>query len=343
MQQQTATPSQFQFEEKASKTKRKARIALVGYEGAGKTYTGLVIGTALAAHDGKRLLLADSEGDSAKIYADRFDFAHGRLSDHSPESYRNALATAVTAGFGALFYDSMSHEWIGAGGALEMKDKLSVGQDSDSFRAWGKVTPEHNRVFAGVVNAPIHVIASMRQKKQYVVEQNAKGKSAPRLVGTEAVQREGAEYEFDLILTFERDGNVATIAKSRYVGIEQGTRFAKPGADLVALIIAALDEGVEPPAPAPVRALNEIDGLTQSVIIDAAKRGGAVAREITQAFLVEKSYASWGDFIQYGAADAQELLTRLEPQPLASSNGSTEPRTVVEQAELLKPVGGAKR
>ncbi|HEV2250226.1 MAG TPA: AAA family ATPase [Candidatus Limnocylindria bacterium] len=338
---QTATP--FQFEEKASKTKRKARIALVGYEGSGKTYTGLVIGTALAAHDGKRLLLADSEGDSAKIYADRFDFAHGRLSDHSPESYRNALDTAVTAGFGALFYDSMSHEWIGSGGALEMKDRLSVGPDSDGFRAWGKVTPEHNKVFAGVVNAPIHIVASMRQKKAYVVEQNAKGKSAPRLIGTEAVQREGAEYEFDLILTFERDGNIATIAKSRYVGITQGARFAKPGADLVALIIAALDEGADPPAPAPVRTPNEVDGLTQAVITDLAKRANGTARAITQAFLAQKGYASWGDFIQYGADDAQVLIDQLTPQPepVAPANGQPA-RSVAEQAELLKPAG-AKR
>lgn len=313
------TTAGFQFEEKAAKTKRKARIALVGYEGAGKTYSGLVIGTALAAHDGKRLLLADSEGDSATIYADRFDFAHGRLTDHSPESYRGVMKTAIERGFGALFYDSMSHEWIGAGGALEMKDRLSVGQDSDSFRAWGKVTPEHNKVFAGVVNAPIHVIASMRQKKAYVVEQNSKGKSAPRLIGTEAIQREGAEYEFDLILTFEREGNVAVVAKSRYIGIEQGARFPKPGADLAALIIAALDEGADAPPPAPLRVPNEVDGLIQAVITDDARRAGSAARGVTHAFLSEKGYANWGEFIQYGANDAEELIARLNPVPVPAA------------------------
>lgn len=244
----TVTPFTFT---KATKTKRKARIALVGYEGAGKTYTALIIGSALAAHDAKRLALADSEGDSALIYGDRFDFDHVRLTDHSPATYAGVLRAAIAAGYGALIYDSMSHEWIGAGGALEMKDRLSADKgDAGGFTAWAKVTPEHNKVFAGVVNASIHIVATMRQKKAYVVEQNDKGKNAPRLIGTEAVQREGAEYEFDLILNLDRDGIVATVAKSRYIGIEQGRTFPKPSTDLAALIIAALDEGTEPAATA---------------------------------------------------------------------------------------------
>lgn len=244
---EATTPITF---EKATKTKRKARIALIGYEGVGKTYTGLVLATALAEHDQKRIALADSEGDSALIYADRFDFDHARMTDHSPAAYEATLRAAVGAGYGVLFFDSLSHEWIGTGGALEMKDNLSRNSDSDSFRAWGKVTPAHNKVFMGVVNAPIHIIASMRQKKAYVVEQNEKGKNTPRLIGTEAVQREGAEYEFDLILHMEREGNVITVTKSRYVNVPQGFTMERPDRAFADRIIASLDEGVEPP-PAP--------------------------------------------------------------------------------------------
>jgi len=45
----------------------------------------------------------------------------------------------------------------------------------------------------------------MRSKTEYVVEQNEKGKATPRKVGTAPQVRDGAEYEFDVVLELDAD------------------------------------------------------------------------------------------------------------------------------------------
>ena len=55
---------------KATKTQARARIALSGPAGSGKTYTALAWATAL----GKSIAFIDTERGSASLYADVFDF-----------------------------------------------------------------------------------------------------------------------------------------------------------------------------------------------------------------------------------------------------------------------------
>ena len=56
---------------KAQKSKAKARIALCGLSGSGKTYGALEIASIL----GENILVIDTEAGSASKYADLFDFS----------------------------------------------------------------------------------------------------------------------------------------------------------------------------------------------------------------------------------------------------------------------------
>ena len=45
----------------------------------------------------------------------------------------------------------------------------------------------------------LHVIATMRSKMEYVQATNDRGRTIVRKVGMQPVQREGLEYEFDVV------------------------------------------------------------------------------------------------------------------------------------------------
>ena len=233
----------------ATKEKRKLRMALVSYEGQGKTYSALAIARGLVGTAGK-VALADSEGGSARIYADRFKFDHVEMETFSPEAYIEAIKDAQESGYDALIIDSLSHEWMGSGGVLALVDQLKAG----GGYGWDKASPRHQRVFEAIIRSKIHVIVTMRQKKAYLEDVDHRGKKVMRQVGTEPVQREGAEFEFDLIGTIQEA--VMTVSKSRIQTMPLGTVWPVPGADVAAKILEDLNSGADPgernvaPAPA---------------------------------------------------------------------------------------------
>ena len=59
--------------------------------------------------------------------------------------------------------DSLSHAWMGKGGALEMVDAAQRRQKTpNSYTAWRDVTPDHNALVDALIQCPAHVIATMR-------------------------------------------------------------------------------------------------------------------------------------------------------------------------------------
>ncbi|MGJ3562103.1 AAA family ATPase [Streptomyces sp. INA 01156] len=70
----------------ATKEQAKARIALTGPTGSGKTYSALVIGTGI----GDRIALIDTEHGSASKYADEFAFDTLPLATFEPRARRGA-------------------------------------------------------------------------------------------------------------------------------------------------------------------------------------------------------------------------------------------------------------
>src|SRR4051812_828726 len=103
---------------KATKSKAKLRLALMGPPGAGKTWTALSVAQGL----GGKVALIDTENASASKYADHFDFDTLVLTEFSPRAYVLALKAAAEAGYQSVIVDSLSHAWAGKGGALEMAD-----------------------------------------------------------------------------------------------------------------------------------------------------------------------------------------------------------------------------
>jgi KaiC/GvpD/RAD55 family RecA-like ATPase len=212
----------------AEKKKLWARLAIDGPSGGGKTFTALRIARALAAAAGGEIAVIDSERKSASKYSDIFTFQVSELDDHKMETYIREINVARAAGFPVLLIDSLSHAWMGEGGALELVDAVTAASRSgNSFVAWGSVTPVHNQLLAAILTYPGHVIVTMRSKMAYAMEEGEGRKSAPKKVGMEPEQRKGIEYEFDIVLSMDHN-NVGRVTKSRCVALK-GYEQKEPG------------------------------------------------------------------------------------------------------------------
>lgn len=228
---------------KATKSESKLRLALIGASGSGKTYTSLQIARGLVSLG--KVCVIDTERGSASKYADKFDgFSVIELESFEPSAYVQALEAAAKAGFELAIIDSLSHAWSGKGGALDQVDKAAKrSQSGNTFTAWRDVTPQHNQMIDAIVGASLHVIATMRAKTEYVMEDNGRGKMMPRKIGLAPVQRDGLEYEFDVVATMD-DSNTMIVSKTRCEALAGGV-FEKPNGN-VSDILKGWLAGVKP-------------------------------------------------------------------------------------------------
>lgn len=194
---------------KASKSKCRIKLAVQGASGSGKSYSSLLLAFGLTGNWSKICVL-DTENGSANLYADLGDYSVLQLTPpYSPESYIQGLEAAVKAGFECIVIDSLSHEWSGTGGILDIHSNIP----GNSFTAWAKVTPRHNAFVQAILQADAHVIGTMRSKTDYVLQEK-NGKQVPEKVGLKGVQREDAEYEFTLVFELNQRHH-ATVSKDR--------------------------------------------------------------------------------------------------------------------------------
>ena len=230
---------------KAVKSESKLRLAITGPSGSGKTYTGLLIATALA--NGGDVAVIDTENGSASKYADVFEFDVAEMhAPFSPAKYVAAITEAANAGYKVILLDSLTHAWSGTGGLLDIVDEAAKkSQSKNTYMAWKEGTPLQNQLIDAIIQAPIHVIATMRSKAEYVLETNDRGKQAPKKVGMAPIQRDGMEYEFDIVLQMTLD-NDAIVEKTRCSAIA-GRVLAKPGKELAATLSGWLS-GAKPEA-----------------------------------------------------------------------------------------------
>lgn len=275
---------------KATRTQARARIALVGPSGSGKTYTGLVFARELVG-EGGRIAVIDTERGSASKYAGTVtDFDVLELDQHDPRAYMEALYEAGREGFDVVVIDSLTHAWSGRGGALELVDQAAArSKSSNSFAAWREVTPIHNQLVDAILTYPGHVIVTMRAKTEYVME-TVNGKSVPRKVGLAPIQRDGMEYEFDVVADIDHD-HTFVITKTRCNELD-GLVVKKAGHVIAAKIRAWLEDGEPKRAPetpterpAPRRADTTGDTKADSEVAAAMQRGSAADPALEAALL----------------------------------------------------------
>lgn len=221
---------------KATKVASKARIGLCGPSGSGKTYTSLEIAQYLAPNG--NYLVIDTERGSASKYASDFPFEYyvEEPATFAPRSLIPILDRAQAGGIDVCIIDSLSHYWNGTDGMLDQVAKIAKRKNLQSeFPAWKDATPDEKAMWDAILAAPFHVIATMRVKTEYVMEEvvgrDGRTRSVPKKVGMAPIQRAGLEYEFDVFVELDADQNFV-VTKTRcktlneYVTRHAGREFA---------------------------------------------------------------------------------------------------------------------
>lgn len=209
----------------AKREKMKAVIGFIGCSGSGKTGSALLtaFGMMQEAYPDlseeelwKKIGVIDTEHGRSKLHVGlvygeikignflHIDFA----APYTTERYNGAVQVMKKAGAEVLIIDSLSHNWQGEGGIVETHGNMS----GNSFQNWGKLSSETNDLIKTLTQNNVHILATLRTKTEYVVEQDANGKMAPRKIGTKPVQKDEMEYEFMLNFVIDIE-HVASTSK----------------------------------------------------------------------------------------------------------------------------------
>jgi len=223
----------------------KARLALSGASGSGKTWTALSVAERLA--DGGPVVVVDTEpadgrNSAAELYADRFRFdVIGWEAPYDPRDLALTLAelgdqrvpgslwNGPAGGYQVIIVDSASHFWRGKGGTLDVA--------GGKFSGWKVATPVQDRLVDTILRSPAHVIVCTRAKQDYQAEQGSDGKQRVVKLGLAPIQRDDLEYEFQVVVMMDEAHSMeigktraAVLAGERFAQNEQG-RFADIYAD----------------------------------------------------------------------------------------------------------------
>lgn len=185
------------------------KMGLMGPSGAGKTYSALLIAFGMTS-DWSKVAVIDTENHSADLYAHLGNFNVLALDKpFTPERYIEAIEVCEKDGMKVIILDSISHEWEGTGGILDIHGAM-IG---NTFTNWSKVTPRHNDFVQKILQSSCHIIATIRSKQDYVLSEK-NGKMVPEKVGLKGVTREGLDYEFTVVLDLDIK-HQATASKDR--------------------------------------------------------------------------------------------------------------------------------
>lgn len=183
----------------AQRQQAKIKLALQGPSGAGKTLSSLLLASGLTNNVWSKIAVIDTENHSADLYSHLGEYNVLQLSKpFSPERYIEAIETCEKAGMEVIIIDSISHEWEGKGGILDIHGSMA----GNSFTNWHKITPRHNSFVQKILQSDCHIIGTIRTKQDYVLT-DKNGKMVPEKVGLKGVTRDGMDYEFTIVFDLD--------------------------------------------------------------------------------------------------------------------------------------------
>lgn len=230
---------------KATRKKARIRLGLSAVSGGGKTMSALLIAYGLCG-DWEKIAVIDTENSSADLYEHLGPYNVLPITaPFTPEKYVAAIQDCQKEGMEVIIIDSITHEWDGKGGCLEICDQLTqASQSKNSYVAWAKVTPRHNAFIDAMLQSPCHIITTVRRKQDYEMSKDGAGKTTVTKLGLKEVTREGWEYELTVNLQLDL-GHFATASKDR-TGLFMGKPDFIPSVETGQTILDWCNSGLDP-------------------------------------------------------------------------------------------------
>jgi len=284
----------------SERKRAKIKMALQGASGTGKTYSSLLIAQGLANSDLSKVAIIDTENGSADLYAHLGNYNVLTMSPpFTPENYIKAIEVCENAGIEVIIIDSISHEWDEL---LDFHSKLA----ENSFTNWAKVTPRQKAFVDKILQANAHVIATMRTKQDYVLNQKD-GKYIPEKVGLKSVQRDGLDYEFTLV--FDIDIKHFVVSSKDRTGLFMG----KPEFQISELTGKLILDWCNSGTPGQQHILNEQQIIQQI----------QYCNNIAELLSLYKQYPEYQDNLKPHYEEKKSLLIQLSNPKNYSPNGHT--------------------
>ena len=196
--------------QKATRKKVKLRLGISAVSGGGKTYSSLLLAKGLVGSL-EKVAVIDTENGSASLYAHLGDFSTIELTaPYTPERYVQAIQFCEQAGMECIIIDSITHEWDGKGGIIDISNSMT----GNSFTNWAKITPRHQSFIDAILHSKCHVITTVRRKQEYEMTKDSSGKTKVEKAGLKEVTREGFEYELTVNFNLDEKHN-CTASKDR--------------------------------------------------------------------------------------------------------------------------------
>ena len=281
---------------KSERKKAKIKMALQAPSGGGKTIGALLIAQGLTNGNFSKIAIIDSENGSADLYAHLGQYNVLSLKPpYTPESYIKAIEVCERAGMEVIIVDSISQSWEEL---LNYHSSLA----GNSFTNWAKVTPRQNAFIDKILQADAHIIATMRTKQDYVLNQKD-GKFIPEKVGLKAIQRNDLDYEFTLV--FDIDIKHFAVSSKDRTGLFMGKPEFTINSDTGKKILDWCNNGTN---------------------LQDAREKIKATKTVEELKVLYNQYSNWRELLEYDfklqkdTINAKELL--LNPQNF-SSNGHT--------------------
>jgi hypothetical protein len=278
---------------RAQRSKAYLKLGMSAPSGGGKTLGALLIGYGLMKEKypnetdsfrwGK-IAIIDTENGSGELYVGS-EVANIKIGDynaitlHPPfeaDKYTSAIELCKDSEIEVCVIDSTTHLWSGEGGLLEQQNSAAK-RSGNSYTAWRDITPQHNRFVEAMLQSPMHIIATMRSKQEYVQEKNDQGKTTVRKLGMEPEQRKGMEYEFTTFFEIDSEHN-AFGSKDRTSMFDQKTFKITP--KIGEQLMRWLDGGVTTESVVVATAIQKADkelavaNIKKEIIATCTRLGG---------------------------------------------------------------------
>lgn len=254
------------------------RECLMAPTGGGKTLGALA--TAANLFDGSlAITLLDTEYERGKLYADAVALASYRVleDNFSPEAYI-AEIDEIEAEFpgGVLIIDSVSHEWNGSRGVLEIVDSKGGGN-------WKEGTPRHNGFVDRLMRLQMHLIVCCRSKMKWDYSTGSDGKRKQEKLGIGPEQRDNFLYNFDVVGDIDASTHLTTFTNrcrplvDRTFNLVPDLDDLKAPNEVAGIITTWLSEG-DAPEPVQVADPGDVDELVglliaEGITLDKVEKG----------------------------------------------------------------------
>ena len=157
--------SQFQI----TKATRRGVVPLIGLyaeSGCGKSMSALLLARGLVGPAGD-IHMIDTESRRGSLYADVIPGGFSVLDlepPFTPARYIEAIDFVIKAGAKVAVIDSMSHEWEGSGGVLDMAGDNEHKSGRAGLHNWKAPKFEHAKLVQFILRSPIPIVCCIRAK-----------------------------------------------------------------------------------------------------------------------------------------------------------------------------------